>query len=313
MKRKALMKVISLVLVLVMIFPASFAITAFATVGGEPAEDEFHYLSIEELQQLSQEEIANYCREFCRHEFQDDSLAFSDSYGGGIQPYWSSDPSKTGDFSTYKATHAFITAYGILSAVLIYQTYFPTLNLSGDELNILYYCSEAPDYMSFRDKGMLGSGKAFHFYNPTKNIDLGTAKYAYRHYLNLAISEAKSGNRISSIQNLGYALHFIQDVCEPHHARGTPLFNHGPFETWVANNFENIDSSDEIDISSETFNRLENKSPNDIIHSGALISYNYFDLAKNKNTFPQAAKKSLGNAIVYTILTFRYFKIKANV
>jgi hypothetical protein len=54
-------------------------------------------------------------------------------------------------------------------------------------------------------------------------------------------------------ENLGYALHYIQDLCAPHHAYNAPAVatNHAEFEKWVNTAVNDRNSYKKFDINSE--------------------------------------------------------------
>lgn len=68
----------------------------------------------------------------------------------------------------------------------------------------------------------------------------------------------------------GIALHLVQDLTVPHHARCQPLFNHREYEEWLHNNIE------ETPIPSSNGNYNHSKYPVEWVYSNAREAYGFF-------------------------------------
>lgn len=303
MSKKFITEIISFLLVLSLMCSAGLPLTALAVDSEQNTEEKFQYITLEELQKLSQAELVEYCREFYKQEFPENT----DTPQAGLR--WSSyNDEEVYDNPPYTATHSYITAYSILYGTLGYKKFFDPFPYSDTDMYLLIRESERPDT---NKKFLL----ADHFYNPDNKIinPVPSAKTRYRDYLNTAISEMKQGNRNKAMENLGFAIHFIQDICVPQHSNNKTGLqaNHSSFENWTANNFETIEVSDSIaNIPNESFTRMDSKTPDDLFIAAAWSGYHYLNLAKETSTFRQAAEKTLSNAVIYTILTLYYFEVK---
>lgn len=260
---------------------------------------------------MSQEEIAEYCREFTKYDFAKSGIVVNNgiTIPGQVQPLWSSEINNIFfDYHNPKtsATHCYLTAYSIF--VLVLSFHGDNLNLTEDELYTIFKYSEMPDR----------TGPfhlyASHFYDPQTdrnylNSKIDTAKTAFVNHYNDAVKALNNGKREKAIQELGQALHFIQDVCEPHHSNNkiSTQNNHGKFESWVADNIENIDMNSNSNNDFDTVNQL---SPEELLIAAAWSSKGELNNASNETTFQQAAELSVGNAVLYTTLALYHFTSK---
>lgn len=108
-----------------------------------------------------------------------------------------------------------------------------------DEISIVSIASAKPDKNTLIFAG--------HFYDPDteKNYLQATSPtcktWAVSHY-NSAISKEGKNKHSDALDEIGRALHFLQDACEPHHAANVTATNpsHSAFETYVNNSIDNL-------------------------------------------------------------------------
>lgn len=309
MKKKALFtKITAFVMTVVMLCPCLFSVTASAVVGGDDVTNDFQYISFEEMKNMSQEELAEYCRELAAYI---DSQENTTSNPGGIQPFWSSETgSDYNEYTTTAATHYYITAYGFILFAFTANSMAHTnvFELTDLDIYTIMKFSEEPDKDGWKN------GYRDHFYNPESdesylNGKKENAKLSFINHYNNALTEYRKGNRITAMQELGRSLHFVQDVCEPHHSNNktVPLNKHDKFETWVGNNFENIEAK--YTISEWKYTYARNSELEKIFKDAAWSSYDQLSNASKTETFRIAAEKSLGNALLYTTLVLYRFMV----
>lgn len=225
-----------------------------------------------------------------------------------IQPFWSSETgSDYNEYTATSATHYYITAYSLIALALSANaSHINDIKLTDAEIYILITFSEEPDKDGWKN------GYLDHFYDPATgknylNSTKNTAKSSFLNHYNKAVTELRKGNRITAIQELGRSLHFVQDVCEPHHCNNqiATQKKHSQFETWVGNNFENINSK--ANITEAIYTRTRNSTLEKTFDYAARSSHNQLNNASNTATFRQAAEVSIGNAGTYTIMVLYYF------
>lgn len=310
-KNKITVKLFSVLLVVTLMCSLSLPLTASAITPGEDTVEEFHYLTLDEMKELSQAELVAYCRAFYDHEFPEETNTVPPENidPDQIDPQWSSDT--TGDYynPNKRASHCYITAYALLLFIIGFPEYCGFFNtITDSDLIDLYKHSELPDSKQFI--GKKGYAKTYHFYNPKIALNTNTtAKYAFTHFMNLAISEMKAGRTTYAVRNLGLALHYVQDVCEPHHARDLATLDHHNFENWVVNNFDSIDLS--VKTSSITLSdltQLYSVTPERLLTAAAWSGYNNYSLLDK--SYMQCAEASVGSAVVYTLHALCYFDMR---
>lgn len=79
-----------------------------------------------------------------------------------------------------------------------------------------------------------------HYLDPYQNKGIWPwpdAKLECNYYFNKAIKFWRKGNIGKSMFFLGAAVHLVQDMCVPHHARGVALNGHSSYERWVQHHF----------------------------------------------------------------------------
>ncbi len=88
----------------------------------------------------------------------------------------------------------------------------------------------------------LGLGCVHHFYHAETGLGLlgqTPADVFCRRYFLSALKFWRQGNYRKAIFLLGAAIHFIQDLCEPHHTSCYVGMGHRSYEDWVAKNKNN--------------------------------------------------------------------------
>lgn len=303
-------KLLSFILVLTMTFSLSLPLTASAIVAGEDTAEEFRHLTFEEMQELSQAELVAYCRAFYAHEFPEEDNTVNPE---GVDPnqmglQWHSEANTPGyDYKNYttQATHCYFTAYAIL-AVALYTKQMP---FTDDELFELLKQSEMPDRI-YNSHLWVN-----HFYDPATGENCigsknDTAIDTFLKRFNNAVNQYQKGNRQKAIEELGYSLHFIQDVCEPHHSNNEEeslKSRHNEFEQWVADNLENIGET--ISLTQSDFQNIRYSSQGTIFNNAAWSGKGYLKQANSTNTaiMKQAADPTVTNSIEYTALVIYYF------
>ena len=166
------------------------------------------------------------------------------------------------------------------------------------------------------DKDEMGFAFAGHFYNPKtgKNYLGGksnvASKNAQEHYIN-AVNEMIDGNQDVAFEELGRCLHYIQDLCVPHHAANIIATNesHTAFEEYAFENAEkfigNCTTITRLDYSQEA-----PKTPEKLAHNAALTAYNYKDYVDDvddQTKWSKYAKICLENAVDYSAVVMYRF------
>ncbi len=91
----------------------------------------------------------------------------------------------------------------------------------------------------------------------------------------------KPDNNALSMKVFGVALHLVQDLTVPHHARCQPLFNHREYEEWLHNNIGNTSG---IPTSGGIYDH--NRYPLQWIYSNARDAYGLFGYCDGINRNP---------------------------
>lgn len=220
-------------------------------------------------------------------------------------------------------THRFITSQGIL---ILKKD-------KGDVVDKLYEENGAQIIMDYSVKpdfdendggiGVLGGFRG-HYYDPStaKNF-MGekdnTANTRFCDHYNKAVSYYKNGDKEQAWQELGRALHYLQDLSSPHHAGNLPnlkgpkgnTLTHADYEAWVDRH--NLKYTVES-APKETYDYVQKNTTWQIGHEMAVnakanlyrVKSWYYELDdRNKrtatnNTLPKAQRASAG--ILYKFL-----------
>ncbi len=215
------------------------------------------------------------------------------------EPQWSSGRNLTGTEQTL-ATHQLVTIEAFARFIEKYG--FHQEVTATEILVIALYLGAASGLPDIDETD--GLFKA-HFYDPDTGLNIllqnePTARtQTGMHYYNAwgywrenVNMNATSEEFTTVIECLGRALHYLQDLCEPHHASNKPagLTNHKSFEDYVEGNIVAfIDNVPEVDYMYEVL-ALE-KTAFEIAHLAAQTAkpqYNYIKNGYNFNTVGQA-------------------------
>lgn len=186
---------------------------------------------------------------------------FQNEQAGQVSPQWTSGAPDAAN----PKTHGYITqvAYDLIRDDNIAANYFYT-----GKLTKLVRGSVLPD------ADETAYAFAWHFYGENGKNYLGGSTTAYskciEHY-NSAVSLYTSGSTSDAMEELGRALHYLQDVNVPHHAKNAiaGLTNHSQFEKLAEENME-----------SYAVSGLTNSIYTDADNSlGTIIDY-YADIAR---------------------------------
>ncbi len=183
----------------------------------------------------------------------------------GVSPQWTS-----GDASENYLTHGFITEKG-LNALKQADSSVSKI-ITATYANKLKASSVLPDIDE--TNGIF----AWHFYGPNEKNYLGSTPTAYtkfREHYNEAV-DLYPTNTLGAMEELGRALHYIQDICEPHHAMNRTAADsyHSEFEKYVENNRENYAISR---VTTTKLNNIKNSTLKGIADTAAEYARDYFD------------------------------------
>ncbi len=243
------------------------------------------------------------------------TAVFEQEESGTINPRWTS-----GDYNgdtTDSGSHELITAraFGVLFSDIGY--------INNDEsISMLFALSVSLASILPDTTFNLGAGQAFagHFYNPDtgKNFLGSTSNTAKNNMIDFYDS-AKTAYRNSLdtedenfITELGKSLHYIQDICVPHHAANVTGLNpsHSQFENYVDENINAFIDSYTTVSSSDYINGIQ-LSTGDIFDYAANWANdkiesvdNILDKSEWENVGRTASRRAVGFTaiILYKIL-----------
>lgn len=241
----------------------------------------------------------------------------SASGGFGVQPLWKSDGSLI-ESGQQMATHQLIT----LEAMLLFITengFFYNVDSSQQLMLALYLASAS----ALPDKDETSDAFAWHFYDPDtgmnyRNQNSPTARtQAGAHYyssyakLNTNVNMDVYGDDFTYVlKELGCALHYLQDVCEPHHAANKTAYNsnHMVFETHVENHI-NAYLDTAHPISAQFYTMARTKAAVDITHDAAVKAKPYYEnIRVNPGKWDSVGETCVWNAVHYSVaLIYKLF------
>ncbi len=284
-----------------------FSVPVFAA---EPAFDISDY-TIEDLRTMTTAEkkklMENFIETYNPYGIKD-LMEQESSVSGrfGVQPFWKSD-SDLFEKDQQIATHQLVT----LEALNTYVSDFGLMNADGTTaMFVALYLSAASGLPDVDEKAM---GFAGHFYDPHTgygtNVLYKSAKDNVIDHYNAAYQEFRknphmplNSNEFSCVlEELGRALHYIQDVCEPHHAANliAGVSTHMLFESYVEDLINDFLPKN-VNISNSSYLNAKTKTVGDITHSAALSgkSQLYQVVRSNPNgEWDTAAKNCLYYAV----------------
>lgn len=179
-------------------------------------------------------------------------------------------------------THQYLTARAL--SILTDDKGYDISKPLYDYCDILLKGSDSPDIDE-------NSGYTFmhHFYDPHTDTGLFntkiTAKTKFIEHTNKALKLYKE-DKEASIEELGRALHYLEDINQPFHAANLTVLtsNHYSFEEYVDKNRSlfKATTNNQYDLYK---NLIFEEYLNQIAYDCAINSYQYVDILKDKKTF----------------------------
>lgn len=238
------------------------------------------------------------------------------NYSGDAEPLWGSNWEKKEDVTKTHEMTAFASVCLMFSEKQPWSTDF--LQAIADAGIIAAYSAEPDDWKNEANiPAFVG-----HFYDPDtgKSYVLGstiTAKTNIKKYYDKAVKAIKSGNLDKGLKYFGYALHFLQDINQPHHAANIVVgeYNdvHKKFETYVDNRLDTI-ASPIIEDARTTmyYSWCMSKSVEEILIKCAHISKSKASLINDGNdssNWLRVATEQLTNTYYYSAaFTYKFAK-----
>lgn len=222
-----------------------------------------------------------------------------------VQPLWQSG--SDGNL----ATHELITMQALLCFINDYGFY----NISGTEALAITLTLAAAS--SLPDKDEIGNAFAGHFYNPDTQKNwagskTNTAKTNAEAHYKKAYDKLKTNVNMSVnsddfayvMEELGRALHYIQDASQPHHANNkvAVLSNHSDYEKYVDSKINdyigNVESTPRYYYSDADKNTVA-----DYTHKAATVVKPFYESIKsnsNKTYWDQLGAAATQSATYYS-------------
>lgn len=338
---KKLKSLISILLVTVLLI-STCSMASFAFL----PEEEFNIENItwDEIMNMSDIEFIELLTEFERiydpletydsnpimHGNNKDAQIESANTQTDIQPLWSS-----GDTDFEEGTigesgcHELITARAC--GVLMNDKGFWGENKNGNILIALTLslASILPDKDDESDSSIPFQG---HFYNPDTGTSIfgsttNTAKINVQKYYNIAHDDYLYHKEIN-IEAIGRMIHYIQDVCEPHHAANYAIpvhMSHYFFESYVNEDIIlNNETNKRISLYIDSFTTVMNSDytwacgmrADMLLHNAAVEAKEYIgtvDNSLNKSQWNNTAYTTTRNAVKYTALLLYKLSIASNI
>lgn len=173
-------------------------------------------------------------------------------------------------------THEHIAFYAMLTMLYENNHLYSDFQIMLDDITAVSMYAGDPD-MWENDVGTFSG----HFYDPDTEMNYldeiePTAKTrAFEHYYQ-AVLEEKMCSHENALKQIGYALHYLQDACEPHHAANITAFSdtilpwtsaHSVFEGYVDDNL--IDFIYEEPFGTEFYQDIRYDGVGDYVHESA--------------------------------------------
>lgn len=303
-----LKKGLSVFLATTLLILCFFSVPAFAA---EPEFDISDY-TWEDLQAMTTAEkkklMENFVETYNPYGLRD-LLEQEDSAGGefGVQPLWKSDGDKKAEGQQI-ATHQLIT----LEALNTYLASFSLPDANGTTtLAIALYLAAASALPDEDEKD--GGTFSGHFYNPDigygTNVFKKSAKDNIEEHYATAYQSLHAHPHVDldseefavALEYLGRALHYIQDVCEPHHAANliAGVSTHLTFESYVEGIINDLLPTNVV-LDKSFYFAAKSKTAGELAHNAARngASQSYRILRSSPTTeWDDVAKKCLRYAI----------------
>lgn len=307
---------------------AALMILCFFSVPVFAAEPEFDIsdYTIEDLETMTTVEkkklMADFIEAYNPYGLRD-LMAQEASVNGdfGVQPLWKSD-SDDNEIGQQMATHQLIT----LEALNVFISDYGFYEADGATALVialnLAAASGLPDLLE--TDAITFSG---HFYDPdtgknwtgttwptakTRTVShYDRAKNALNKETTPETPYLLGENFEKTLKQLGMALHYIQDVCEPHHAanKTAGLSTHSEFESYVELRISSLMPSVST-VSSTFYERGRTKSVGDLTHEAAVIGKIYIDQTAEEyeSQWGEVGKTCLENSIWHSArLIYKFF------
>ncbi len=182
--------------------------------------------------------------------------------------------------------------------------------ITSTALSILAKDKNISQFKTYSDTILMGSDKpdedetseafAGHFYNPyTGKNYLGnannTALTNFSKHYSTAVSQYKSRSYNSAFDELGRALHYLQDVSEPHHASNliAVITNHGDFEEYAN---ENRTKYSTYTLPASSYDYALNTDYRDMLANCAYFAYDYKEQCQNTSSYATTLSATLKQA-----------------
>lgn len=302
-----------------------FSVPVFA------AESDFDIrdYTIEDLQDMTvaekKELMANYIDTYNPYGIKElmeqaETASNTESLQPGAETQWKSD-SDDEEPNQQIATHQMITLEALSVFIGNYGFY------EADGTTALVIALNLAAASGLPDMKEIGFFFAGHFYDPDtgKNYlhaTLPTAKSkAESHYSDAKTALSKDATPETPYllgedfekawEQLGMALHYMQDVCEPHHAANQTVANstHGDFEfyvdLWIDSLMPTVPT-----IPYAFYEQARQKSAGDLTHTAAVIGKLYVDYTTEeyKSQWDEVGKSCLDNAVWHSArLIYKFF------
>lgn len=211
------------------------------------------------------------------------------------------------------ATHQLIT----LEALSTYVEAFGLLNADGTTALFVALCLAAASVLPDKDET---NGITFsrHFYNPDigygTNVFKKSAKDNAEEHYNAAYQKLHANPHMALnsdefaavLEQLGRALHYIQDVCEPHHAANlvAGVSTHLSFETYVEGLIDDLLPTN-VKVDKSRYLAARTKTAGELTHSAAIDGGSQLPrvVRSSPNTeWDEAARICLRSAIEHSAL-----------
>lgn len=275
--KKSLSTILSLIMGLTILF--SFPISA------TPNKFDINNYTIEDLQNMNLDERRDLLYKFINEYNPYGLKELNSNYYNRAQPLWQSGAEDN------LATHELITMQALLCFINDYGFY----NINGTEALAVTLTLAAASGLP--DKDEIGNTFAGHFYDPDTQKNwagskTNTAKTNAQSHYNNAYNKLKTNVNMSVnsaefayvLEELGRALHYIQDASQPHHANNKVaiITNHSDYEKYVDGKINsyigNIESTPKYYYSDASRYTVANYT-----HNAAVVVKPFYDSIKHNN------------------------------
>lgn len=233
--------------------------------------------------------------------------------GEGIDFHWRNDVKNRGGAAIQwkgggvNHTHQFIAARAILMLEnsIGYDAFY-----KGDCGIVMMQNSDWPD--KYENDGGTYAG---HFYDPTTarnytGASEPTARTRFIYWANEAVVNYYRDMKYA-MASLGRAIHYLSDLCEPHHSRNFTVMNsdHAEFEKWVdirRANYIRTYLSKYDNYYLDTWSQRLEKIADLCASSGRIVKWNFL-LSASIRDYDAAAKITLDMAQEYAVIFLACF------